>query len=217
MRNLQSTSGNSPEVYAEHLYSQFSKKIGSDHIASKFAIAQLRKLILERKPKKILEMGAGIGTLTTVICDSVEKDASVHSMEKNEFCLGQLKKNTADFSSKYSVYPNLNSIRGEQKKYDLIVADGGPYDINIFNRLNDDGIIFFEGNRFLLRHICRKAMRGKFSVKERIIPGREEDKKGIVLFNFQKSNRLASNFDFLKYVFSNARAVWHLRTKNSID
>lgn len=88
--------GNEINKIAVENYKNFCFKEGSDYIASEFALETILKLIDKFKPKKILELGMGIGSVS----DTILKFKNLNDLnfeyfgtESNEFCLEQLKKN----------------------------------------------------------------------------------------------------------------------------
>jgi precorrin-6B methylase 2 len=132
---------------------------GKVGIASQHAIDGVMRAIRQRRPGRILELGAGIGTLTYAVLETASSLQNYKTVgfefitiENNQFCLEQLNKNLDKFSSFYKVLPSTKEIQGNEK-FDLIIVDGGG-DLegdmgiqNFDNMLAHKGIILIEGNR----------------------------------------------------------------------
>lgn len=153
---------------AEEIWVHFKSVPGAVGIASEHAIGGLIKIIKKKRPKKILELGSGIGTLTYTIMASLgnffgkEFRYDFYTVENNEFCLGQLKKNLEGFEGKYTVINNTQEALSKGTQFNLIVIDGGsnlPSDMgpmNIENMVERKGVIFIEGYRRYQREMIKK-------------------------------------------------------------
>ena len=67
---------------ARNIYHQFSRKPGSHRIASAFSLCHLSRLIRLRKPRTVLEIGAGIGTISQLVLLHQERVESLYSIEQ---------------------------------------------------------------------------------------------------------------------------------------
>lgn len=153
---------------SEEIWQHFKSLLGSEGIASKHAIKGLIETIKRKRPEKILELGAGIGTLTYTILASLHKffgeeyNYTFYTVENNEFCIGQLKKNLKDFEGKYIPIDNTLKLASKNIKFDLIVIDGGGVDpgdtgpMTIENMVGRQGVIFIEGYRKYQRDMIKK-------------------------------------------------------------
>ena len=129
-------------------YKKFCGLLGSEYIASEFAIETILKLIKVFKINNVLEIGLGIGSIS----DSILKFAKHNNIiinyigtEKNEFCLNALKINV-DAYPQLSIYAEINNI--ENKKFDLIIIDGYDDSLKqIVSYCKKNTIIFIEGDR----------------------------------------------------------------------
>lgn len=150
------------------IYRDFSSKEGAQHIAKPPSIQAVAELLKLYKPKTILEVGGGIGALSYVCLKY--SDAHVDIFEDNEFCINALYENLVGFGEQYSVHTDYNNYSLPYSSYDLIIFDGGTYEliVDLVKVLDDIGIVYFEGNRINDRAVFRKALRDKyiFSVKE---------------------------------------------------
>lgn len=153
---------------AEEIWVRFKSVPGAGGIASEHAIGGLIKIIKKKRPKKILELGSGMGTLTYTIMASLgnffgkEFSYDFYTVENDEFCLGQLKKNLEGFEDKYTVINNTSEVLSKGTQFNLIVIDGGsnlPSDMgpmNIENMVERKGVIFIEGYRRYQREMIKK-------------------------------------------------------------
>lgn len=158
---------------AEEIWVHFKSVPGAGGIASEHAIGGLIKIIKKKKPKKILELGSGMGTLTYAIMASLgnffgkEFSYDFYTVENDEFCLGQLKKNLEGFEDKCTVINNISEVFSKGIQFDLIVVDGGgnlPDDMgpmNIENMVERKGVIFIEGSRRYQREMIKKWYAGR--------------------------------------------------------
>lgn len=128
-------------------------------IASERAIATLIALVQQRRPKRILELGAGIGTLTTTILEAAREAGlsgqpgfRFYTIESHPFCLEQLNNNLKAFGGGYRLVQSINAVPRDCL-FDLIVVDGGgdlPNDLGVIDfssRLAQHGVILLEGGR----------------------------------------------------------------------
>lgn len=133
-------------------------------IASQQAIGGLISAIRRYRPRKILELGAGIGTLTYTVLETLsspgyfqEGDSAFFTVENNEFCLNQLSTNLARFEKRYTIIPSTSAVPpGIQ--FDLVIVDGGGDlrgDMGVMDfgdMLAEKGVILIEGNRLFQRN-----------------------------------------------------------------
>ncbi|HEY4523185.1 MAG TPA: hypothetical protein VJK73_02310 [Candidatus Paceibacterota bacterium] len=103
----------SNEVMA--FWRSFREKPGSDHMATPVSLQFLKEYCAATKPASILELGAGIGTMTTFL-----EEYGVDAYEDIPFCLGELAKNAprANVIKSYETLP-------PKRDYDLVIIDGG--------------------------------------------------------------------------------------------
>lgn len=125
----------------------------------------------ELKPRNVLDVGAGIGTLTALVLQYT--DAEVVAVEDNEFCLKEFRKNLANAKGRYTLagyhdYP--------VRDYDLVLIDGGNGEHNggyagftgdLLKSIPLPRVVFIEGKRFQQRQEARKAL-GKRTIYKTI-------------------------------------------------
>src|SRR5258708_24469779 len=89
--------------FAKEIYDLFSKKPGSEHIASEVSLQYLAACLRLFKPSKVLEMGAGIGTITQAVLSHPCAVRELVSTETNPFCLKVLRENLRDDSPRLTL------------------------------------------------------------------------------------------------------------------
>lgn len=136
-------------------------------IASEQAIRGVLNVIAKYHPAKILELGAGIGTLTytalsAVTHSSIDREAfRFFTIENNEFCLSQLAGNLEKYKGLYTVCRSTEELP-QGMKFDFIIVDGGgDLDgdmgvMNFENRLEAKGVILVEGTRAFQRELIKR-------------------------------------------------------------
>lgn len=175
-------------------------------IASEHAIGGLLALVRGRRPTRILELGAGIGTLTFTILEAVTElgidrrpGYAFYTIENNEFCLGQLAGNLGGFAGRYRILRSTDEL--PKLRFDLIVVDGGGdlgNDMGVMSfddRLARGGAILVEGGRSFQRQLIerwyghRSFVYGKFTASNPTLSARrvelEAKNKPYHLFVFE--------------------------------
>jgi len=134
--------------FARKIYSTYKSKIGSESIATEFAIAHLSALLTKFQPKNVIEFGAGIGTMTNVLLAHPSNIEDVTTTESNKFCLTQLRLNIPEnLKGKLTVVENQAELLEIRKKCDLVIFDGGLVSKEELAFLGEGSICFIEGNR----------------------------------------------------------------------
>jgi precorrin-6B methylase 2 len=140
---------------------------GAVGIASAHAIDGLIRAMERFRPSRILEVGAGIGTLTFAILDAADRlglGARVVTVETHPFCLEQLGRNLARFGGRYEL---VADTRGAGGPFDLVVIDGGgdlPGDMrrmDLGGLVARGGVVFVEGGRAGQRAEILRAYAGR--------------------------------------------------------
>lgn len=154
------------------IFRKFGAQIGSEHIASPVTIEALSRLCREHKPRRILEMGGGIGTISYILLKY--SDAFLDVYEDNEFCLSKLRENLVPFEGRYQIIQNYR-ISPPVQDYDLMVVDGGsgkawdggyPLAVWFFILfLKSVKIVYVEGFRRLQRIRARRALSHRYVYK----------------------------------------------------
>lgn len=136
---------------AEKYYKYFSKLEGNQHIANLFALEKILDLLRIYKPKHVLEVGLGIGSISYSIMDYLKnndsKDFTYTGTEANQFCLNALSVNLKEHYSDLVIYGKIEDIP-KTSLFDFIIIDGSDDALNRISKLiSKNGIIFIEGDR----------------------------------------------------------------------
>lgn len=129
---------------AQNIHKRFSRKTGSEHIATKFALAHLSAVLRVNDIRSALEFGAGIGTISYLLLSELPDDVKVECTEHSAFCRTQLLHNIPS-----SLYDRLVIHETKTpmltKQFDLVIVDGSiSHDPRY---LGVGSICFVEGNR----------------------------------------------------------------------
>jgi hypothetical protein len=178
-------------------------------IASEQAIGGVIKVISKHKPKKILELGAGIGTLTytalsIIASQNIYKDNGFgfFTIENNKFCLNQLPVNLKDFDNLYTVLPSTE-VLPPGILFDFIIVDGGgdlDGDMGAMffgNMLAQNGIILVEGGRAFQRNLIQEWYGARRHVSTRV-PALHQT------ITTKNSGKKADNKPYYLYIFEPA-------------
>lgn len=142
------TPKNEDFILAQSVFDLFSQKPGSEHIASCFALSYLNAMLRTKKPKSILEFGAGIGTITYLLLSHPSNIESVVATENNPFCLEQLNINlTNQMKQRVEIVAELKGLVKFQQKFDLVIFDGGFNQPEQYKFLEKGAVCFIEGAR----------------------------------------------------------------------
>lgn len=150
----------------EKIFDKFSSLVGSEHIANIGAMQIIYDILEKDSIKNVLELGGGIGTFSYLCLK--EFDVAVDIYENNNFCIESLNNNLVEFQGRFSIirdYDNFSSL--PHKNYDLIICDGGPYNLigSIIKNIDNVQVIFFEGRRLKLQLLFARAIRKKYYFK----------------------------------------------------
>src|SRR5688572_11575377 len=81
------------EQLARGIYQEFRAKPESQRIAGEFALIELSRLLTRIKPKHVLEIGTGIGTITKLLLTHPDRPDRITATQGNPVCLLELTKN----------------------------------------------------------------------------------------------------------------------------
>ena len=152
---------NLDRVLATSTYREFKSRPHSQYIASEFALYQLASLLSAHKIQSVLEIGAGIGTITRFLLVHPARPRRILSTENHPTCLSELEKNLSDVGKDgWSLVGGYDDIE-PASTFDLVIFDG---DVR-FDRLSaifKDGMwIFVEGSRKDTRTGLANSLRQK--------------------------------------------------------
>lgn len=182
----------------QEIYNKFKNKQGSKYIAEVVSISNVMELC--KGGDIVLELGAGIGTLTYAM---IQKGAFVYTYESNKFCIEELRKNLAEYDFHYNLIESYKTLP-PQENYALIVVDGGTGNrsdqddgtmrtISLFlQSLDDIKIIYVEGNRVGQRAFICNALRNRYTYKVTRYPSSLKKSRGGTKYVCKKNkSRLA--------------------------
>jgi hypothetical protein len=152
---------------SEEIHKHFSKLPGSEHIATKSAVYGLTKWLIRERPAIVLEIGAGIGTLTfaaikTLSQVHVDKTYRLVCLEDNDFCLKELRNNLRCCEGRYSVVADMEQASKDIKEFDFVITDGrSQTDRTLFSRLAASAVVFVEGDRSLQMETLKLSLNSR--------------------------------------------------------
>lgn len=145
--------------HARLIFSEFESKPGSEHIASEFALAHLSAILTTRRPRTVLELGAGIGTITKLLVTHPHSPRNIVVTEDNEYCIREFRKNLDEIHlAAVTLVRNLEELLAQDQTYDLTICDGGFENKAQFKGTSKDATLFFEGNRSPHRKLLREYL-----------------------------------------------------------
>ena len=131
---------------AHVLHREFSARPGAQQIATPFAVAHLYRWLYRRAPQRVLEIGAGIGTLSAAIGHYlILNDAEAVSVEDDPWCRSQWAQNVPGRVA--SRPPLLYDKIPNYEFFDLVVLDGPQTSLEAWAGVMPRGVVFVEGNR----------------------------------------------------------------------
>ncbi len=125
-------------------------------MANRTTLAHLSLLLYRHKPEQVLELGAGIGTMTDALLVHPAGIKSLVTTEDNEYCLSVLRGNlTNPEDPRLLVAVKISDIP-ESAKFDLVVGDGGfavspGVCYTPWRQVGPGTVAIMEGNRSRLR------------------------------------------------------------------
>lgn len=158
--------------HARLIFSEFKSKPGSDNIATEFALAHLSAILTTRQPRTVLELGAGIGTITKLLATHLHCPRVIVATEDNEYCISALRTNLDDLHlTGITLVSSLEELLAQDQTYDLAICDGGFENKAQFKGVLEDTVLFFEGSRGLHRKLlCEYLAENDLSYTERNYP-----------------------------------------------
>jgi hypothetical protein len=150
------------DALANEIHRRFSAYEGSQHIASPASLRWFAAILRTFQPANILELGAGIGTMTEMMLIDRYATSRVFTTETDAFCLEALKKNLSKPNDpRLQILTSENDLRKIQVPLDLIVGDGGFYSPLEFENSKEGTVLFFDGSRSKLRAIAQETLARK--------------------------------------------------------
>ena len=126
----------------------FASRPGAEFIASDFALAHLSCLLNKAKPRSVLEMGAGIGTLTYLLLTHPQRPELIVSVEDNEYCIDQFNRNLpGQMRTGHSLTTDVHTARDKASHFDVVIFDAESQAEEACEFVGPDTIVFVEGSR----------------------------------------------------------------------
>ncbi len=158
-------------------HAAFRALAGSEQIASAHALTVLMATLAKLQPRRVLEVGSGIGTMTVVLANF---GCQVHTVEDNTFCATAMRRNLTDWGLN-RLSPGLGYL------HDLIVVDGEQVKPETaLGLLKHGGWMLVEGNRRHWRAVLKYGYRPFTAVNLRPF----DRSKGMWVLAFEPTPRL---------------------------
>ena len=126
------------------LHASFKARPGSDQIATPFALHMLRWWLWDRRPLRICEIGAGIGTLSAMVSEYLvlHPESRAVAVEDDPWYQRQWRENLTLYPP-----PVLYDKLPVYEFFDFLILDGPQMPPEGWTGLEIGAIIFIEGNR----------------------------------------------------------------------
>jgi SAM-dependent methyltransferase len=137
----------SVETLASDIFREFKTKPESQHIATEFAMVELSRLVARVKPRSVLEVGAGIGTITKLLLTHPDRPKHLTVTEGHPVCLAELAKNLEGVElSGYTLVKSAIELNMAEH-FDLVIFDGTLDDERQYAVFRSGTWCFVEGSR----------------------------------------------------------------------
>ena len=152
----------------------FREQAGSHAIAGEVTLGMIIASCANRPVQNILELGAGIGTLSYALLEHT--DAHLDLYEVNDFCIEAIGKNLQPFAGRYTLLTDYNYLP-PARNYDLVVIDGGkgkkeggfPRLVAAYlMSLSDVKTVIVEGQRKVQKYWALKALHEEYICKIKV-------------------------------------------------
>lgn len=133
---------------ASQIHGEFSLKPESGWIASAFTLAHVSACLRTLQPETVLELGAGIGTVTNLLLTHPAAPKQLVTTEPNEVCLNALSTNLADVDRSGMILVNsVEELLDLDIDYSLAICDGGFKEPEQFKGVHAGTVCVFDGVR----------------------------------------------------------------------
>lgn len=125
------------------LHRAFAAQAGAEQIATEFAMRGLWRWLCRVQLEKILEVGTGIGTLTSLLADyAMRSGAHLVTVEDDDWCRAQAQAHLKGLGEHATFLARI-----PDECFDFVVVDGPQIRAADWRVLSAGGTAFFEGNR----------------------------------------------------------------------
>jgi hypothetical protein len=132
---------------AKSIHREFKSKPESNFIASEFALYHIAEFLSTHRIASVLEVGAGIGTITKLLLTHPARPTAITSTEEVPVCLEELGKNLADTEKRGWRLVNGISEIDKDWEFDLVIFDGTLDPDRQYGFFRKGTWCFVEGNR----------------------------------------------------------------------
>jgi len=171
----------------ELIFNKYAAQFGSDQIATKLALRIISDHLEKNNPQSILEIGAGIGTITELLIKK-SPNSNILSFEKDEWCLSQLLKNVDE--KQIQIFSKKQDLLTLQKIDFLIIDDylDAKFTFELISKTRPESI-FIEGHRRRQRlSVIRSYMKIGFNFDlKNYRKSYDSDKGGCLVIHNQES------------------------------
>ncbi len=133
---------------AKQVMTEFLEKQGNQEVAQVEALIWIGNLILEFSPKRILEVGAGIGTISSFVTKILgQSDFDLVLFERNLWCQSQLEINLS--GSTFKLLTTEEELESFPEAVDLLIIDDFIASSTLLQLLRNTRprVVFIEGHR----------------------------------------------------------------------
>jgi len=156
-------------------YAAFSEKHGSEQIATKQALRVIGYFLNRNRPENVLEVGAGLGTITSFANSINKRYSTYYALERNSWCQSQMRHQS--FFQFIHLIDSFDKIP-ESTTFEFVIIDDltSHSDIQkIVRCLCREFVIVIEGHRYPQRFALISYL-GKLSIPFRYISiGKSKD------------------------------------------
>ena len=132
---------------ARSIFQEFRAKPESQFIASEFALRRLAEFLSSNPVNSVLEIGAGIGTVTKLLLKHPRRPARIVSTEAVPLCIDHLMKNLSGIDrSGWSLVQGIEQL-GRDENFDLVIFDGTLDSVSQYRFFKEGTWCYVEGNR----------------------------------------------------------------------
>lgn len=147
--------------FAKSVYDCFKSRPDAKHIASEIALAYLSACLSSLRPRKVLELGAGIGTITRALLEHPAGVERIVSTENNDYCISIVRNEILNANTRVTLITSPAELAFFREQADLIVGDGGFYSLEEFVAAKVGTVFFAEGERVKLRTLFAEALEAR--------------------------------------------------------
>jgi predicted O-methyltransferase YrrM len=148
--------------FAEHLFARYQAKEGSRNAARPVSLAHLAACLRTFRPRTVLEMGAGIGTITDALLSHHSGIRRIVAFEHNAFCLAAITQNIDTRDPRLTIVARREELPAITD-IDMLVADGNYGRAEAYDAVRLGTVFFVEGNRKPFRDDAVRPYNGAVS------------------------------------------------------